>query len=382
MNRARLTGIAGLSLTLAFVAGCEPPEGHPIDNEPASLPQSGLAEAAAEYLCDMFEACPAQDPITKSMQLFMTAGGDCRAQLLEMGFVDGVIDAWSVDLERFNMCAARSVAECVEMRLIEGCADALAGSAEADAPCDVGGLCAPGLYCDPTPDVDAGVCDTRCVPQRMPGEACDRDAECAAVDGRGGECYRDGERGRCVTARTERAALGEACGRRLTDDGLVVTGCGDDGACLPGRDAEMTCRALAARGEPCLGFGLCARDSVCIDGVCAAPPIRNEPGGACSDDFDEGEVCNPLRGLACIGGTCVQAGGAVGDVCEPHGRGRCRAGAYCTGEGVCAAQRAVGERCDAEGGWDQCAQSVCVQDLDSDDFACQADAWALCQDYY
>jgi hypothetical protein len=153
------------------------------------------------------------------------------------------------------------------------------------------------------------------------GQACDRNDECAPVQGSRTYCT-----GTCKAAR--RAAAGESCVRTCHDETDCVV--------LPG-EPPSDLMNKSAWGECFAEDGL-----ACVGGTCVRSPAE---GAACL----AGAFCD--RGLDCESGTCVRLP-TIGETCA----GSCAPGAYCSAADVCAQELAAGAPCDDE---EACSSSSC-----------------------
>lgn len=172
--------------------------------------------------------------------------------------------------------------------------------------------------------IDLEPCNRVYVGTVATGEPCDRDAQCAPVEGSRVYCQQV-----CKAAR--RAAEGEACARTCRSE----TDCGT----LPGEPPSNVVNEVS--------WGECfTEDGLgCVGGAC----VRGPRDGACLG----GAVCD--RGFECRDGTCT-ALAAIGQPCTSS---RCVDGSYCSASEVCEAEIANGERCLEEEG---CASGNCALD--------------------
>ena len=172
--------------------------------------------------------------------------------------------------------------------------------------------------------VELDPCNRVYVGMLAAGQACDRNDECAPVEGSVTYCQ-----GVCKAARREVAG------------GSCVRTCRAEGDCfvLPEEPAADV-MSKATWGECFTEDGL-----ACVGGSCMRAPAEGAPCLA-------GSFCD--RGLGCVSGVCTLLP-AVGEVCTRS----CALGAACSDTGVCQPELPAGAPCSDD---EDCASRKCGKD--------------------
>jgi hypothetical protein len=297
LNRA-LTAALSVAFGIVTALGCGPAERN--DDQPtppgATSSEQAFADALVSAFCEGLAACCSS-----------------RARALETTICE----------TKIRSIVAGRATPSDDVRFDQGAADQCLTNVRATLS-----TCA-GVELEP--------CDRVYVGTLAAGQACDRNDECAPVEGTSTYCQ-----GVCKAARRE--AVGGSCVRtcRAEDDCFV----------LPGEPAADVVNK-AAWGECFTEDGL-----ACVGGSCVRAPAG---GVACL----AGSFCD--RGLGCVNGVCAPLP-AVGEVCTRN----CAPGAACSGTGVCRQALSAGSPCAED---EECASGKCGRDActaESCPSACQS----------
>jgi hypothetical protein len=234
------------------------------------------------------------------------------------------------------------------------------------------GLCAAGLVCVASPDIEDGY-KVQCEDPSVPGSPCNWDGHCTASrtclavdDSIMGICRDRGTLGmscadandcvpglgcfadKCVAG----AQAGDLCDVEVdySSEEDVAGSEGDDTDCADGlvcvrfRDAETaSCAVLGQPGAQCGEYADCASDAICVYGTALKGTCRATEGEV-GDVCDFGYDC--AYDLVCVhevtGGTCAEPG-AIGDACDDEDD--CQYSLACFAH-ECAARSATGGTCD------------------------------------
>jgi hypothetical protein len=204
----------------------------------------------------------------------------------------------------------------------------------------------------------ARTCPGECEAAIAQGANCNDDRDCSTLSGTiSPVCDFTGTSGNgvCKSGVAAVVAADAACGRISSATSVTFANCGTGLFCdrTGSTDGNGICHALVATGAACERTEACASDQGCFNNVCAAPPIANSVGDACTNN-DAGPYCNPFQRLRCgEASTCVAVAGTgvAGDECTTGDFGiECVSSAYCEGDATgsaahCIARKANGEAC-------------------------------------
>jgi len=346
------------------------------------LPLGTIEAACGVFVCDgVGGACPATCTSDDGCVAdhFCDGQGACRPDL-GAGAACGRDAQCGARVCSAGVCCATACDEACETCVAEpGTCTPLADGAAAAACgamlCDgVGGAC-PATCAGDADCAASHFCDGQgaCLPDVGAGEACGRDAVCAAgtscVDGVcctsacGGACERcdlPSHEGACTPVGDGTFVV--ACGAYACDGvgSACPTTCAGDGDCLAAFfcDAGL-CRPDGGPSAPCAHDGQCGAGTTCVDDVCCTSACA----GACERCDLEGSAgaCAPLNDgtlvAACGAYACDGAGGACPTTCV--GDGDCAADHFCAA-GACVPDVAAGAACERTA---QCAAGACTDDV-------------------
>jgi hypothetical protein len=239
----------------------------------------------------------------------------------------------------------------------------------ADAECENGRTCCPGLTCLWQPD---HYMLALCQPRRADGAPCMEDDACLSGHCVDGLC---GQVPACANEGTVCSMQGDCCASLVCTGGPYVYGeciqkqplhayCEDDRWCSSGLCADGAC---ASPG--CVENGTTCTGSECCSGLCLFPTDRYGP-AVCTAPLPPGAWC---EGHAmCASGTCAD-GVCAAPSCAPRGDtcwsdGACCADSFCTqwGQsytvGYCVGKRGEGGDCMFDS-WcrsGHCVDALCV----------------------
>lgn len=243
------------------------------------------------------------------------------------------------------------------------CREVFVGNVAAGSACNSHDDCAgTDMYC--YAEV-ARTCPGVCQAGVAQGGACNGDRECSTLGGTISpicDYGSGGSGGTCKTGALSTVSDGAVCGRVVTATTVTNASCASGFYCdrSGNTDGNGVCHAYVAAGGACSSSDACADGTLCVNDVCAVPPIVNTAGGACANS-DAGPFCNPFHRLRCgDSNTCeaVPGTGAVGDQCTTGDFSiACSAGNYCDDTtNLCAAAKANGAACTQS---DECSSRNC-----------------------
>lgn len=355
-------------------SGGTPPRGTAIDVDE-------LSTGYGAFVCEYLRECSDGEFGFNLVRLLVDAGGNCEryfADVYRTQIADGqTLDELRYDAAAFTRCRTQALGACVFADRIPACEAAVRGRRAVGEPCAGSTLCAPGLHCAYDPEAQ-GECREVCAARSAPGETCEYDEQCAHDGDRVGFCRRAdplADEGICATyALRGGAAVGQPCGLVTEGDAYARVNCREDAYCdATEDDAVGTCQTIPGPGQPCVDTEFPCRDGICLNQICVALQVVNAAGSPC--DLRQFQICNPIRGLVCLDGTCVASQGGAGQPCtaEDFGGVGCQDGLYCNDDSLCAAALADGEACDPDGSDDACQSGDCVFDPETGDGTCGAD---------
>ncbi len=241
------------------------------------------------------------------------------------------IDAGLVrlDLEAFDQCMEELRGNCALLndnvwRWIRWrCPGVFVGQVEDGQQCNHSNECAPNSQCGCIDKPCDSVCDAVCHPRTAVGSPCDQDTLCQNEGNNLGYCDDDEETCQVRPRISPPLQEGELCLQR-DSFGNILSVCAPGLFCGPSQDdGEQYCtpHAMAGLGEECRGEqeALCTEGLYCVSpcgsrlnpNACDEPPtcqplpeIQDDLGGSCG----EGQICNIMRGLLCVEGTCYLSG--------------------------------------------------------------------------
>lgn len=321
----------------------------PIDQIPTELAKSFCA---AEQACNPFfysVAFTNSDCVATFAKQFQEASYNQIQAAVTAGTVkyDGNLARTCADAIGAGGC------KVLDNNAPDSCQQALSGSAEAGADCDIDEECKDLSHCD----VSGSTCPGTCAPRVSAGVACDKDGDCAL----GYVC--SAVTSRCVAP----AAEGEPCGGTVAENcsaGLLCIG--DDTA----KKQAGTCKTAAAtltghEGDACdLQLGpWCADGLSCVVQSITAGALNSKcqaiaaVGASCGlgipSNCPKGQYC-PLQVVDLLTGTFTAtctALPAAGDACAPKvALIRCAGDLVCDettapAKPVCTAPHDLGQTC-------------------------------------
>jgi len=359
-----------------------------VDGPPVVVAEVDLEpvyDQLTERYCDVLPNCADLQGMWR--RTYMPTVADCRARihdLLDEPLLSIPTQAATSQAVHFNAAALDACIQRFNKHIVcasnvslgQLCPDVFEGTLEVGSACMTDLECKPGLFCEQVEGACPGVCAAKVVP----GEDCDRAAQCLAPTGGYGACIRVAPVGSSnhdricigVAPASPVAGEGDACGATGTEPNHGQGECGPGLVCHIGVSGRAgTCMTPVAQGEPCetnqqpCDIGVCLFDEATGGTTCQHRPMVQE-GEVCFTEAD-GFIgnCDPLDRLDCVmqTGVCTQLGdGTRGAPCRDlHQDYGCEEGLYCSYEAqpaaACSAKKPAGELC---GQAEECESNKCA----------------------